>query len=63
MKPKFNYNQNKVKNSSNKYRNIDGIYYEHWTSDESVFKEESKIAILNNLKYKIINNEFYREVK
>jgi len=55
-------NENGVKDSTDCYRNINGIHFEAWTSDTSAFVEERSKAKELGLKTRIINGEFYREV-
>jgi len=62
-KPSFKYNKNGLKDSCNQYRNINGIHYEQWTSDNTIFEEEKRKAKELGLKTRIIKRELYREVK
>jgi hypothetical protein len=63
MKPSFKYNSNGVKSSIDQYRNINGIHYQCWTWDNTIFEEEKRKAKELNLKCKIIKGELYREVR
>ena len=63
MKPRFYYNQKGVKDSLYQYRNINGIHYKCWTSDTTIFEEEKRKAKEKGLKYRIIKDELYIEVK
>jgi hypothetical protein len=50
-----------LKQSRNQYRNIKGVYYEHWTSDASTFKIEKSEAKKLGLRTRIIDGQLYRE--
>lgn len=52
-----------MKQSIKMYRNIKGVYYQQWTFDSSLFDECKKECKELGLKYRIINGEFFREVK
>ena len=51
------------KQSYKMYRNIKGVRFIQWTSDPSYFEQSKKEARKNNLKFRIINNEFFVENK
>ena len=61
MKTTFTYNQNRVKNSCDMYRNIKGVHYTQWTADTSAFEEGKEYAKSKGLKTKIINGELFME--
>ena len=63
MKSAFKYNNNGVKDSIDQYRNIKGIHYECWTSDNNIFEQEKAKAKELNLKCRVIKGELYMEVK
>lgn len=50
-----------MKQSINQYRNINGIYFECFTSDPSKFEFCKKQCRERGLKYRIIDNQFYRQ--
>ena len=52
-----------LKQSYNQYRNIAGVYYICWTADSAVFDDSKEYARINNLKYRIIDGQFYLELK
>jgi len=56
-------NENGVKDSANCYRNIKGVFFEHRTSDASMFTNEKEGAFKSGLKFRVISGEFYRETK
>ena len=59
----YKKNAHGLKNSVNKYRNINGVYYTSWAINRNEFDQEIATAKDKNLKTIIINNELYREVK
>jgi len=63
MKPSFKYNGHGAKDTADQYRNINGIHYECWTCDNTIFEEEKRKAKELGLKCKTIKGELYREVK
>jgi len=63
MKTKFTYNTKGLKNSTDRYRNIKGICYKHYSSNPSCFTDEIVKADQLNLKHMIINNELFIEFK
>lgn len=50
-----------MKYSINQYRNIKGVRYECYTSDPSKFENCKKECKEKRLKYRIIDNQFYRQ--
>jgi hypothetical protein len=60
-KSRFVYNQSGVKSSCDCYRNINGIHYECWTSDNARFNEFIVLAKKEKLKYKIIKYDLFIE--
>jgi len=65
LKPKYNRNKYGLKSSCDCYRNIKGVHYENYSSDTSpgAYKQYIDECKQLGLKWKIIKNEFYREVK
>jgi len=63
MKCSKRWNKNKagLKNSCDQYRNINGKFFEHQTSDRFEFDALKKHAKEQKLSYRIINDEFYLE--
>jgi hypothetical protein len=60
-KPAFKQNSHGIKNSNEKYRNIQGVHYINWTFDTTIFDEEIQKAKAKKIKKKIIDNELYIE--
>lgn len=61
MKTSFRYNSNGVKNSSDMYRNIKGIFYTQWTSNPSEFAKAKEDFKAKGLKTRIIKGELFVE--
>jgi hypothetical protein len=49
--------------SINQYRNINGNHYICWEYDSTKFGEEKRKAKKQGLKYRVIDGQFYIEVK
>lgn len=60
-KPRYKLNKHGIKDSCDQYRNINGIYFEHWTSNNAIFEEEKVKAKRLGLKCRVIKGELYRE--
>lgn len=52
-----------LKQSINQYRNINGIKFICYTSDPSLFKTLKKECKEKNIKYRIIDFQFYIQVE
>lgn len=52
-----------LKQSINQFRNIKGIHYKCWCWDASEFKKLKTDCKKNKLKYKIIDGQFFIQVK
>jgi len=61
-KPNFTYNQYGVKDSSQQYRNIEGIFYKCVASDPQTFEQVKKEAKKKGLECRIIKGELYKEI-
>ena len=53
---------NALKQSDNQYRNISGKHFECYTADPSQFARAKKECKAAGLSYRIIDQQFYREV-
>lgn len=54
-----------LKRSCNQYRNINGKYYQFWTANGGAdgFIEEKAVAKSEGLSFRVIDGQFYKEVK
>lgn len=52
-----------LKQSINMFRNIKGVRYENYTWDTSLFDALKMECKKEGLRFRIINDEFFREVK
>lgn len=54
-----------LKQSYNQYRNIKGKYYQFWTANGGAdgFIEEKELAKKDGVAFRVIDGQFYREVK
>lgn len=55
----------RLKQSINQYRNIKGKYFEFWTANGGIddFREEKEKAKKDGVSFRVIDGQFYREVK
>jgi len=51
-----------LKKSSKMYRNINGVRYEHYTSDLLEFAQAKIACKKKSVKFRIINGEFFKQV-
>jgi len=51
-----------LKLSINQYRNINGLKFKCWTSNPAEFEELKKECKEQGLKFRIIDNQFYKQV-
>lgn len=52
-----------LKQSTEQYRNIQGVKYLHYTSDPAEFQNCKKECKEQGLRYRIIDHQFYKESK